>query len=76
MSRQSVLNEVASKMMELEAIAKADAFGKTDFGMERSKILFQELSELRYTNAMCGEKSMQEWMAKLRNKFAEHFASN
>jgi len=74
MSRQSVLNEVASKMMELESIS--DSLGKITFSIKRAKFLFNELADLRYTNAMCGEKSMQEWMAKLRNKFAEHFASN
>ena len=75
MSRTSVLSEATSKMMELESIKSSDAFGKTDYGIKRAKVLFTELSELRYTNAMCGEHEMEKWLLSLQRKFATHFSN-
>jgi hypothetical protein len=73
MSRETILNEATSKMIELESILNADAFGKTDYGVKRAQVLFNELTDLRYSNSMCGEHTMQKWMSKLRNRFAENF---
>ena len=55
MSRLSIVNEAVSKIMELETIQNEDAFGKTSFGIERARIILKELSDIRYTNALCGE---------------------
>ena len=65
MSRITVVAEATAKMLEIERIRNSRGYKANGYGVGRISSLLQELTALRYSNAMCGEKSLQDWLLKL-----------
>ena len=73
MSRISVVAEATAKLMEIERIKNSRGFKRNKYGAGRIGTILKELTDLRYTNALCGETSINNWLLQLCREFGTQF---